>query len=165
MNVKSASAPTTDLHFRTASPDDLDGIMSIEEACFLTPWPREAIVNELVHNSFSTTVVAVEDDEVVGFMIFWSVADERHLQNIATAHPHRKRGIARSLTDILIADARNCSAVITLEVRETNREARGLYDKLGFVTVGKRPGYYADTREDALVMLLDLRSEQEPLDE
>jgi len=40
----------------------------------------------------------------------------------------------------------------TLEVRESNKEAISLYLKCGFVVKGRRPLYYTDTHEDALIM-------------
>jgi ribosomal-protein-alanine N-acetyltransferase len=47
---------------------------------------------------------------------------------------------------------------IWLEVRESNRTARNLYEKLGFAPVGKRRKYYSDNEEDAMVMSLALSS-------
>ena len=45
---------------------------------------------------------------------------------------------------------------VLLEVRESNAHAQGLYDSLGFRPVGKRPGYYSDTGENALIMVKEL---------
>ena len=41
---------------------------------------------------------------------------------------------------------------ITLEVRDSNTAAQSLYEKLGFVRVGRRKGYYSDNNEDAIIM-------------
>jgi ribosomal-protein-alanine N-acetyltransferase len=41
---------------------------------------------------------------------------------------------------------------ITLEVRDSNTAARNLYEKLGFVSVGRRKRYYSDNNEDAIIM-------------
>lgn len=41
---------------------------------------------------------------------------------------------------------------ITLEVRESNKVARSLYKKYGFEDAGRRPGYYTDNKEDAIIM-------------
>ena len=46
-----------------------------------------------------------------------------------------------------------------LEVRPTNAEALGLYERFGFRVIGRRKGYYFDTGEDALVMEARLSGE------
>ena len=74
--------------------------------------------------------------------------------NIAV-HPERQGyGIGRALMQHLIALANESGASIWLEVRRSNRPARGLYSSLGFSEVGCRPNYYPleDGREDAIVM-------------
>lgn len=143
---------------RQATLADLVAIMSIERASFLTPWPEEAIVAEICDNSFSTTLVAQIHGEIAGFMIFWAVEDERHLQNLAVDPAWRSRGIGRLLASHLIADSSDGhGSLITLEVRESNGPAKTLYRSLGFEVTGRRKGYYIDTKEDALLMMLDLR--------
>jgi ribosomal-protein-alanine N-acetyltransferase len=44
----------------------------------------------------------------------------------------------------------------TLEVRESNRPARQLYERLGFVAAGIRHGYYTEPVEDALILWREL---------
>jgi ribosomal-protein-alanine N-acetyltransferase len=45
----------------------------------------------------------------------------------------------------------------TLEVRRSNSPAIALYDALGYRQVGVRPNYYAEEKEDAIVMVKALR--------
>ena len=40
----------------------------------------------------------------------------------------------------------------TLEVRVSNQSAIHLYESIGFVSAGIRPGYYEKPREDANIM-------------
>lgn len=61
----------------------------------------------------------------------------------------------RHLTDG--ARVRGCRRA-TLEVRLGNGPARALYEGFGFRVVGRRPGYYADTGEDALLLTCALSS-------
>jgi [ribosomal protein S18]-alanine N-acetyltransferase len=50
-----------------------------------------------------------------------------------------------------------CVREVMLEVREGNHSAQGFYRFLGFREEGRRPGYYADPVEDAVLMRLSLR--------
>ena len=86
-----------------------------------------------------------------------SVLDEGSLDNIAVSLDHRRHGVADALMDAAGAwgRARELS-FITLEVRASNGPAIALYDKHGFVTVGRRTNYYEKPREDAILMTLVL---------
>jgi len=92
--------------------------------------------------------VAERNDQVCGFMVSREVAGEVEVLNLATAPDTRRQGIATQLLGSLEAED------VFLEVRESNLPARKLYEKLGFVVVGKRPEYYDDPVESALVMRL-----------
>jgi len=47
---------------------------------------------------------------------------------------------------------------LLIEVRESNDEAMAFYKKSGFIIKGLRKGYYSDTKEDAVLMLLDIET-------
>lgn len=93
---------------------------------------------------------------VVGYAGMWIVLDEAHVTNIAVAPEMRGRDIGDALLSELErrARARECRRM-TLEVRPSNAVAISLYTKHGFVPRGRRPGYYSDTHEDAIVMWKD----------
>lgn len=96
---------------------------------------------------------------VAGFALAWDVADEVHLLHLATHPSLRRRGIARALLAELVEHGRCREArLVLLEVRRSNLAARSLYESTGFRSVSVRCGYYADNREDALVMMLGLDS-------
>jgi ribosomal-protein-alanine N-acetyltransferase len=86
-----------------------------------------------------------------------AVRDEVHLLNLAVHPTRRRRGYGRRLMDHLLGFARahRCH-YLTLEVRRSNAAAIALYEEYGFRSVGVRPRYYQDSREDALVMALEL---------
>ena len=70
-----------------------------------------------------------------------------------------ERGAGRAFQGPLLKVARQHGAETAfLEVRESNRRARALYRRLGFVEVGRRRDYYPalNGREDALVLSLNL---------
>lgn len=95
--------------------------------------------------------------EIVGYAGYWTVAGEAHVSTIAVAPAWRRRGLGAWLLLSMIYHALERDAVVVrLEVRETNHAAQALYDRFGFVSVGRRGRYYRDTGEDAILMDLDL---------
>ena len=95
-------------------------------------------------------------DFVVGYVGTWFMTDEAHIVSIAVRESHRGLGIGELLLmgDVELAVARR-ARVVTLEVRVSNTGAQALYEKYGFREVGICKGYYADNREDAVVMNTD----------
>jgi [ribosomal protein S18]-alanine N-acetyltransferase len=90
---------------------------------------------------------------IVGYAGFWVMVDEAHISTIATDPQWRRQGIAELLLIEMTQRAEEFGArVMTLEVRVSNHGAQNLYGKYGFQVVGKRPQYYSDNREDALIM-------------
>lgn len=93
---------------------------------------------------------------IVGFIGLWMLPDEAHIVTIAVRESHRRRGLGELLliTAIHLAQAKG-QAMMTLECRVTNDAALPLYQKYGFQQVGRRPQYYSDNREDALILTID----------
>jgi ribosomal-protein-alanine N-acetyltransferase len=95
-------------------------------------------------------------DIILGFAGVWFLADEAHLATIAVRSDLRLRGIGeRLLGGIFDLALEHNAKLVTLEVRASNQAAQGLYEKYGFVVVGRRPGYYSDNKEDAILMTAD----------
>lgn len=127
-------------------------IAQLEKLCFSDPWSEASIACEL-RSELSFWLVAEDDSRVVGYIGSQTVLPETDMMNIAVHPDYRRRGIGAILVEALIAELqRRGSDCLTLEVRVSNEPAITMYDKLGFVTVGKRPGYYRNPREDALIM-------------
>lgn len=145
------------LEFRLAGPADLEAILSIEQSSFSIPWTRETLIPELADDGRHQPVLALLGGEPVGFALVWVIADERHLVNFAVEPGHRRAGIGRRMLSWVIDRARDEGArMVTLEVRSTNEAALALYRDFGFIEVALRPRYYPDTREDAVIMLLEI---------
>ena len=69
----------------------------------------------------------------------------------------QRHGLARRLFAELAAELGWAKITeILLEVRASNDSALGLYRCLGFVETGRRPRYYQDPVEDAVLMRLRL---------
>ena len=78
---------------------------------------------------------------------------ECELEFVLVPPETRRQGIGRMLIDTVVAWARDLGASeMRLEVRESNAPALRLYEACGFVVAGRRPGYYADPAEDAVLM-------------
>jgi ribosomal-protein-alanine N-acetyltransferase len=93
---------------------------------------------------------------VLGYICFWLVADELQITNLAVHPEYRRRSIGWQLLLHAFQLGHAAGArLAVLEVERSNRAARALYEKLGFMVVHKRPCYYPESREDGLVMELN----------
>ncbi len=143
------------LVLRRAGRADVDRVVEIERVGFQHPWSRELVVRELDH-AWSRLLLAEDGPggPVVGYIVFWVVHDEVHVLNVATALAARRRGIGRALMEASEEEGRRHGARLsTLEVRRSNAPAIALYLELGYRQIGVRPNYYAEEREDAIVMV------------
>ncbi|MDO9557461.1 MAG: tRNA (adenosine(37)-N6)-threonylcarbamoyltransferase complex transferase subunit TsaD [Coriobacteriia bacterium] len=133
---------------------DLDSVMSIERASFLSPWSEGQFRDELARLGEGRCWMVVEEDgRVIGFGGIAVFGDEAHVMDLAVESAYRGMGIGRRLLLSLMRSAVEGGASrMTLEARPANMAARALYASVGFVEAGTRPGYYTDTGEDALIM-------------
>jgi len=149
------------MRIRRMTSEDLDRVSEIEAASFSDPWTRAMLVSEL-SNELSRNFVAEEDGHILGFVIAWIVVDEAHILDLAVDPVHRGSGLGRELTRaVLETGSREGASYVVLEVRRSNKQAKRLYRDMGFQVVGRRPGYYQDNGEDALVMMADLAGEED----
>jgi [ribosomal protein S18]-alanine N-acetyltransferase len=137
---------------------DLDAVMAIEMQAFPTPWPRAGYEHELTGNPNAYYSVLLGSDEtIVGYAGQWVVAGEAHISIMAVDPSWRGCGLGELLLSSLVDQAEALGADrLMLEVRVGNRPALSLYRKYQFEVVGRRPRYYRDTGEDALLMTLEL---------
>lgn len=134
-------------------------ILAIERASNGAPWSEASFRAEL-DNRNGVFLVALQAGQVVGFGGVWLVIDEAHITTVAVHPEHRRKGIARKVVEELLRRAaKERMACATLEVRAGNEAAISLYESLGFKAIARRPRYYPDNREDAVVMWLDRLAE------
>lgn len=142
------------------TPDNLrrlkKALLAIENASFPSPWSLQAFREE-ARRPMSFLWGLIEDGSLVGYACFWLLVREIHLMNIAV-HPERRgRGLGSYLLSRIMEEGRTRRVeTVWLEVRPSNRNAIRLYRKLGFKEIHRRPRYYTDTHEDAIVMSLRL---------
>jgi ribosomal-protein-alanine acetyltransferase len=97
------------------------------------------------------------ETRIRGFIIACKIRDEYELENLVVGTESRRQGIGRLLVNQLLAHSReNHASGIFLEVRESNRAARELYEEFGFKIAGLRRSYYQAPPEDAVLYRLNL---------
>jgi ribosomal-protein-alanine N-acetyltransferase len=127
-------------------------VAQLERENFSMPWSENVLTAEL-RNPLALWLVAVLDDEVVGYVGAQIVPDEADMMNVAVSSTHRRKGVARGLILELLDQLKEQGVrSLSLEVRASNSAAITLYDGLGFNQVGRRPGYYKMPKEDALIL-------------
>ncbi len=127
-------------------------VARLERECFSSPWSESSIAGEL-ENPLSLWLVCVDDNHVLGYVGSQTVLGETDMMNVAVAPDARRQGIAQKLIEALAEQLKaQGSHCLALEVRASNAPALGLYRKLGFAQVGRRPGYYRNPKEDALIL-------------
>ena len=127
-------------------------IAALEELCFSDPWSESSIASEL-DNPLALWLVAADEDHVVGYVGSQSVMGWADMMNIAVRPDYRRQGIAWELVERLVTALReNDVTCLTLEVRASNAPAQALYEALAFQQVGRRPNYYRNPKEDALIL-------------
>lgn len=140
------------IEIRTMEPQDVPQIAELEKVCFSDPWSEKSIISEL-DNPLSCWLVAVSGEQVVGYVGSQTVLDGSDMMNIAVSPDFRRKGIAESLIEALISFLRERgSRCLILEVRASNVPAIALYEKLGFLEIGRRRNYYRNPKEDALIL-------------
>lgn len=141
---------------RKMTTDDLEQVIAIDRASFSLPWPERSFRFELTDNPAARCWVAEgEHGAVIGMLVLWLIVDEAHIATIATKPEYRRQGVAQELLVSALIFARDEGAKTAfLEVRENNVAAQSMYRKYGFVETGRRPHYYKDNDEDAILMTL-----------
>jgi ribosomal-protein-alanine N-acetyltransferase len=144
-----------EIEIQQLGPRDLDAIEAIEQRAYTTPWSRSMFASELGKRS-SICLGAFDGEQLVGYIVNARYVDAWHVMNVAVDPDHRRRGVAtRLLSRFFELTDDDAQRGYTLEVRVSNAQAIRLYERLGFIRHGVRPGYYTDNREDALVMWRD----------
>ena len=137
---------------RWATREDIPAAAALEAELF-PDGASAAFLERLAAGEGGGVLVAEEDGAVWGCAWYQLVLDEGYVGNVAVAEPYRRLGVGTALVRAMLDRARERrAAFLTLEVRESNRAARRLYERCGFVTAGVRKNYYERPREDAILM-------------
>jgi ribosomal-protein-alanine N-acetyltransferase len=142
---------------RKMTAEDVPAVAELDRMSFSLPWPERSFVFEVTSNPAARCLVAQDEQgRIVGMLVLWLIVDEAHIATIASHPDFRMRGIgARILTEALrVARAEGAQRAL-LEVRAGNEAAQAMYRKFGFEVAGRRPHYYKDNGEDAILMTLE----------
>ena len=140
------------MEYVTMQAHHVPQVAQLEKACFQDPWSENSIASEL-SNTLSLWIVALDGQQVVGYVGSQTVMGEADMMNIAVSIHYRRMGIAQKLVERLVSALESKGArSLTLEVRASNEPAKALYGKLDFRQVGCRPNYYRNPKEDALIL-------------
>lgn len=143
------------------SEKNLPEVLRIEHACFQPPWSENQLSQALSNTRYQVLGVFREecsDQELLGFAVFSVLIDEAELLQVGVDPKSQRQGLARSLLshsfEVLKQEG---TSKIMLEVRESNKSARVLYQALGFQIDGIRKAYYpplvqGEAKEDAVLM-------------
>jgi ribosomal-protein-alanine N-acetyltransferase len=147
---------------RLATVTDLPAMMALEKrAATAAHW--SATQYETIFGSSGVRRIALiihEQDETCldGFVVARVIGEEWEIENIAIAGRARRRGLATTLLGQLLHLARTEGvAAVFLEVRESNRAARALYEKCSLLESSRRHRYYQDPEEDAILYRIDFK--------
>jgi ribosomal-protein-alanine N-acetyltransferase len=132
--------------------DTVEAVAALEAVCFSTPWSEASIRSEL-ENPYSIWLTALEEGNLAGYLGVQYGPDGGDIMTIATDPGFRGRGVGKRLLKTMVQKLQEKNLDwLTLEVRPSNTTALKLYEAFGFRQVGKRPNYYKNPREDALLL-------------
>ena len=148
---------------RPMTAADIPGVMQAERAAYEFPW-SENIFRDCLQVGYYCCVLE-DDSGIIGHGVMSAAVGECHLLNICIHPDHQRQGHGERLVNYLLNVAYHARARIAyLEVRVSNIAAKSLYLKRGFREVGVRKNYYPDpgfgNREDALILVLEMRDEE-----
>lgn len=139
---------------REMQAQDVEAVTALEAAYFTQPWKRHDF-EDILTNPDRFYFVAVEDNEVMGGCMLTDIVGEGDVSNVAVHEKYRRRGIAHALLEYMLQFGRKRGIRdFTLEVRQQNVAAQGLYEGLGFVSEGVRPNFYDKPKDNAVIMWL-----------
>ena len=131
--------------------EHIPGLVEVEKQCFDSGYAEKTFLREL-ENKIAIYIVAIEDNQVLGYMGLWNICGGADIIDVAVHKDFRRKGIGEGLmAEMLKACEKENIFEINLEVRASNLAAQNLYKKMGFSEVGLRKLYY-ENKEDAILM-------------
>lgn len=141
------------IKIREMQLDDLEQVMTIEEANFSVPWTETGFFTFFLRED-TLFLVAEEGEKILGYCGVVTVQDEGDITNVAVEKNSQNQGIGKKLLEEMFQRTQKAGVCrLFLEVRAGNAAALHLYEKMGFVQMGIRKNYYEQPVEDGVVMM------------
>ena len=142
---------------RLGAPADLGALLALVEKLPAAARWSSAQYSEMLAAQSRLVLVAEEEASIHGFLVAQTSTSDWELENIVVAAAHQRCGLGTKLLNELLERARRAGASnIFLEVRASNHGARAFYTQRGFAEIGRRPNYYTQPNEDALLYRLNI---------
>ena len=142
----------SDIIVRKMRPEDLLQVCEIEKDNFSLPWSEKSFLESMERDD-TLFLVALDREEVAGYLGCYCVAGEGEITNVAVKSSYRRQGIGGKLLEKLYEEgALLDTQEFFLEVRESNEAAIALYSRQGFVKEGIRKNFYEMPVENAIIM-------------
>jgi ribosomal-protein-alanine N-acetyltransferase len=138
---------------RAFRPEDIPELVSItEESSQAAGWSRESY-EKLCRSEGFLAFVSERAGSVSGFVVGRQMADEGEILNVAVRRENRRKGEGQALLSTVLKQLhRRGVRRVYLEVRESNEIGIAFYQEQGFAKTGRRPGYYREPEEAAVLM-------------
>lgn len=138
--------------YRRMTPEDVPFISKLEEETFSMPWSANDFL-EMIRKDNARYYVAEKDGRLLGGCGVLFAVDEGNITNVVIVPEERNQGIGAGMLRHLMKESeKEGIKAFTLEVRVSNAAAIHVYEKLGFVSEGIRPGFYEKPDEDAMIL-------------
>ena len=148
------------IEIRDMTDNDLNRVMEIENSCFVAPWKLDDLKREIHENVLANMWVITVDDFVVGFSDYWHTFDSGTICQIAIDKRFQHQSLGSKLLKEIFASAyAKRIQNLTLEVRESNKNAISFYLKHGFKIVLNKKNYYSNG-ENAIYMIKEIKIDE-----
>jgi len=147
--LQSSKKPT---QIQTPTADKLEAAYQLFCAHRTVPWSFE-LFKQSISTPFS--LLALQEQELVGYVIVSQRMDEGEIEDIYVSDKHRRQGIGALLLKETLARLKQAKVdSVYLEVRQSNASAQRLYRHFDFSFTGERKNYYSNpdgTQESAML--------------
>jgi [ribosomal protein S18]-alanine N-acetyltransferase len=142
---------------RAMREGDIAPVMKMAASLKEAPhWTQEAYARSLDLGATPRRIALVAEDldvVITGVLVAMLIPPHAELESIAVASTVQRQGVGgRLLADLLTSLRRAEITKVMLEVRASNHAARDFYACAGFAETARRPGYYSDPEEDAILL-------------